>query len=393
MAFGLNACGDADDTTPGDSNLDGGGAGGAGGAGDAGTGAGGSGYGGSGGASDFTPGEPITAADKSWTWVQVAGSTCLNNTETGIGVNLNPDSDKVLILLAGGNACFSNLTCLITANTNGYGESKFDGEKGGLSGIGAFNRNDASNPFKDWNHIYVPYCSGDVFAGDNVATVGSERHFKGYVNMGLFLERIVPTFPDAEQIVLSGLSAGGFGAAFNLTRTQDAFGDVPVLALDDSGPPMSNDYLHACIQNHFRVTWGLDRTLPKGCPECSAAADGSFMQPYMEYIGTNYPDSNFGLISSNEDSTIKQFWGYGENDCASILGAPPGYPMGKFDAGLADAREMIAPFPNMKIYELDSSGHVWLDKSPGSVSSGGVVLADWINQMLSDDPNWDHVNP
>ena len=385
LAFGLSGCSGSDDTSdPEGSNPN-----------DDGSGGEGAGGGGSATGDDFTPGDPITAADDEWTWVPVAGSRCMTNAETGFGVKLNPASDKVLLILAGGNACFSTITCMMTANqASGYGENQFNGEKSGLSNIGAFNRNDATNPFKDWNHVYVPYCSGDVFSGDSVGTFGNvERQFRGYVNMGLFLERIVPTFPDATQVVLAGMSAGGFGAAYNLARTQDAFGDIPVLALDDSGPPMSNDYLHPCIQNHFRVTWGLDETLPKDCADCSSAEDGSFMEAYMNYIGTKYPNHPFGLISSDEDTTIKQFWGYGENECASILGMPPGYPTGKFGDGLEDMRDMISPYPNMKVFELEGTGHVWIDKSPSKVTSGGVSLQTWIEQMLSGDAAWDHVTP
>ena len=64
-----------------------------------------------------------------------------------------------------------------------------------------FNRGNARNPVKDWNFVYVPYCTGDVHLGtkDNgmVEGVDGAQHFVGRLNMKAFLNRIVPTFTDA----------------------------------------------------------------------------------------------------------------------------------------------------------------------------------------------------
>ena len=41
--------------------------------------------------------------------------------------------------------------------------------------------------------------------------------------------RIVPTFKDkVDKVVITGASAGGFGAALNFSMVQDAFGEVRV---------------------------------------------------------------------------------------------------------------------------------------------------------------------
>jgi hypothetical protein len=50
--------------------------------------------------------------------------------------------------------------------------------------------------------------------------------------MAAYLKRIVPTFPDPSRVILSGSSAGGYGALANWWQTQQAFGDVRVDLID-----------------------------------------------------------------------------------------------------------------------------------------------------------------
>src|ERR1700683_4943900 len=86
---------------------------------------------------------------------------------------------------------------------------------------GFFDRTAAANPFKDYSYVYVPYCTGDNFAGANVVQYGGMTAMHvGFRNVSAFLSRIVPTFPAATHVVLAGSSAGGFGAIFNWGQTQ-----------------------------------------------------------------------------------------------------------------------------------------------------------------------------
>src|SRR6266849_3054302 len=131
------------------------------------TGTGGSGGSGGGGGSgpsgpkvDVPPGDPITAPAMTWTAVPVAGSLCMNNQATGFGVNIAPNSTKLLIYLEGGGACFNAITCSSVPKS----WAPVDSSLTAISGRQLFSRSDP-NPFKDWNIVYVPYCSGDTFTG------------------------------------------------------------------------------------------------------------------------------------------------------------------------------------------------------------------------------------
>src|SRR5262249_37663476 len=142
-------------------------------------------------------------------------------------------------------------------------------------------KNDPANPAKDWNMVFIPYVTGDVFFGSkpngSVPGVEGTFQFVGKTNMLKFLSRIIATYKDAQIVVLSGSSAGGIGALLNYTYYADAFIDqgqgARVFLLDDAGPFFDDKYLEVCIQKRYREMYGLNDSFPKDCAEC-VSADG-----------------------------------------------------------------------------------------------------------------------
>ncbi len=366
----------------GDSTSSGGGGAGAGGGGD--TGGAGGGAGGSTNA--------IEAPLDTWTWVDFPESKCMDGSPTGIAVNLHDASPNVVIFLEGGNACFNNLSCLSTANPNGYSKATFESD--GLDAIASYpylDRDNPDNPFKDMSLVYIPYCSGDLHFGNKAdVEVGNKvRQFHGYANMTAYLERLVPTFPDADRVVLSGISAGGFGAALNYDHVAQAFGTaVKTDLVDDCGPPMSSDFIPTCLQQHLADTWGLFDSFPAGCADCGAAP---FVEPYVDYILSTYPDRSIGLISSEADETISNLLGFGEDNCSSIDSAPLPYDAAKYKAGLEDLRDRIGAAGNFRLFLIPGTEHVFLNNPIGSVSVDGTALEDWITQDITEDAAWENV--
>ncbi len=347
--------------------------------------------------SGTVPTGPITAPDETWTWVDFPEAKCINGSPTGIGVNIKPGSTKLMIFLMGGNACFNQASCFVTANLNGYGEAEFNQELSMVQGTFILDRSQAANIFNDYSFVYVPYCTGDVHAGSqpNGSVAGSSYSFTGYDNITAYLDRLVPTFPNVTEVVLSGVSAGGFGAMLNFQHVQSAFGDdVRVTLVDDSGPPMGGAYIAPCLQAHFRDTWGYDTGLLADCAECLATPDRSFIEPFFDQLMTLYADRNFAVISSDGDEVIRGFWGFGQNSCRNINDIfPPAYPPATYRAGLEDFRDNIAMgLPNVGLYmKTGSTRHVWLNSDPRTIDQDGVTLSDWLSQAISDDPAWGHV--
>src|SRR5439155_20626806 len=172
--------------------------------------------------------------------------------------------------------------------------------------------------------------------------------------------RLVPTFADATDVVVTGVSAGGFGAAFNYDRLAQAFCHARVTLVDDSGPPMSDKYLAPCLQQRWRELWNLDATLPADCSACRGA-DGGGIVHYLPYVIDKYPTAKLGLVSANQDGIISLFFGYGANDCQGLHGASAGMSGTSFQAGLEELRATyMGSSPNVGSYFVASTSHTWL---------------------------------
>lgn len=328
-------------------------------------------------------GEPLPPEPPgSWMWVPFPASRCRDGSETGIGVRYGT-GDGLVVFFEGGGACFNLATCLLNDAFRDFGALKFDAWKLGLGQGGIFDPDDADNPVADWSVVYVPYCTGDVHAGDRedvgIDGVFGAQQFVGYRNVGHYLERIVPTFADVGQVLVTGQSAGGFGAAFNYDRIAGAFPGARVTLLDDSGPPMRDMYLAPCLQAEWRSLWNLDATLPLDCDECFSD-DGGGISNLALYLGDKHPDQRLALVSSLEDAVIRTFFGYGQNDCQGgvMTGA-------EFEAGLLDLRAHVFTDddPTWGSFLLPGIGHTVVG-GPGYFTAEvqGVRLVDWLQDLL-----------
>lgn len=326
-------------------------------------------------------GPPLSTPTGQWTWVDVDGAKCRDGSPAGFGVRRSATSKNLYIYLEGGGACFNGTTCAISLAA--FGKVAFDAWAGTVGQTGIFNGSNSENPVEDWNAVYVPYCSADVHAGNaaHVDVFGGPKDntFLGYQNIGLFLQRIVATWKDAPQVLLTGISAGGFGAAFNYDRVAAAFCPTKVVLVDDSGPPMSDTYLAPCLQQLWRGLWNLSATIPADCVDCAQPSGGGIVN-YVPYLAARWPQSNLGLISSTRDAVISTFYGYGTNDCTA--GTP--IPGALYAAGLDELRATyMASSGKWGTYYVDSTQHTYL-LGPGFFTTevNGVKLTRWMRDLL-----------
>jgi hypothetical protein len=339
---------------------------------------------------------PITnlPAPSTWSYVPVSGAVCRDGSPTGIGVNINPASKNLMIFLEGGGACFNAFTC--AGNPSTFGMNEFNSRLGGTNGSGGiFNRDDPANAVKDWNFVYVPFCTGDVHAGNApnkmVPGVGVQQ-FVGYVNMTRYLAKIAPTFPGLEKVLLTGISAGGFGAASNYPQTAKAFAPVPVYSLDDSGPPMRDPYAPKCLQQEWAQLWGFDKTVLAECgSDCPDPTN--YTLDAVRHTVKQYPNAPFGLVEDTDDGVITLFYGFGTNNCMSAL--PAQLSEATFTAGLLDERMGTTDLPNLGGFIFHGSDHTTLsgtsfdtrtasNSSPdGGAPGPDVKLTDWVADLVN----------
>lgn len=334
-------------------------------------------------------GEPITELTAgSWTFVPFPEAHCMNGTSTGIGVNLSPSgTERVVIYLEGGGACFDAITCSGVAGQGGFSAGTLAGASGQFDNYGIFRRGDENNPLRDWTFVYVPYCTGDAHAGTEVS--GFEgREQVGFLNVQHYLRRLVPTFGGSEMVLLTGSSAGGLGALANYDQVQHAFGCTPVHMLDDSGPVLGDDYLRLCLQNIARDLWGL--TPPADCPQCSRE-DGGGLSVLWSYLAQKYSERRMALLSTTADRVFRTFFGYGFSRGCNV---PQQMSAELFEEGILELRDdIVAPYSNVHTFYTRGDGHTYLPYDLSRSMAGGVTLGTWLTQMIDDDPAWSNAGP
>jgi hypothetical protein len=277
------------------------------------------------------------------------------------------------VYLEGGGACF-----------NSYCESLFSRGPNQPGSGGIFDRANSANPVRDWTWVYVPYCSGDVYAGQADTMLGGKmRQFYGYSNITAFLERWVPSFT-ADQVMLGGSSAGGFGAAVNFAQAQRAFGSTPVVLVDDSGPPLSEDVFPPCLQTIWRNVWGFDKTLLAECGSDCTSPD-KFIADTFEHMRSTFPSMHGGVFSSMSDQTIRAFAGYGwaggYNVCGEI---PTAVTATVYQQGLTELRTRMMSGDGMGTFYISGSSHTILSSSGFYTTTvGTATVPQWISGMLA----------
>jgi hypothetical protein len=337
-----------------------------------------------------------------WTYQAIDGAECRDGSPAGLYTRFSTtDSKHLLIYLEGGGACFNSVLCSFNPATvqESVGPGGRDIATTASQGLlkvmqapgteGIFDFTNPKNPYADWNMVYVPYCTGDVFAGTRKDAIDPQipgtQQFVGYLNMQKFVGHIVPTFAGADRVVLTGVSAGSFGAGMNFNQVQDAFGKVPVTLIMDSGIQFLDTYMPSCLQQRWRELWGLDAALPPDCTECRHA-DGSGFANLIYYSARKYPSAKLGMISAVDDGVMSFFFAFGENDCKG--GGP--YPAGKYKEALLDLRTHSEAFPGrFASYFVLGQTHTYEETSdfydlPAEKRPTGYVpMVDWMTSLLS----------
>jgi hypothetical protein len=326
------------------------------------------------------PPQPIAGLTAgTWTWVDFPDSACQDGTPTGIGLSPGTSADLVLYL-QGGGACWDSLTCVTfhTASRGPFGRAEFEALRSGTLPGSILDRTLAGNPFAAATLVFVPYCTGDVHAGDRVTTYGSGsgavtwRHV-GRANLAAYLRRLAVTFTEPPRVAVTGSSAGGFGALANYDAVRAAWPAAAALLLDDSGPPLLAADTTPALAAAWREAWGLDPLLDPLCGEPCRAG----FAPLLGALAARHPQDRLALLSSEQDGVISAFYGL---DGAAFQAAQ--------ERMLAAA---LAPLAHARSFVVAGSSHTMLGR-PAAFTQGEPLLG-WIGQAWSGDGGWSAQHP
>ena len=170
-----------------------------------------------------------------WTETPVAGCVCSDGSPLKIYERVN-DPTKVVLYFEGGGACFSEATC----DPNGSPTYQVNREGLTPSSLamlrGYFDASNPENPLATDSIVYVPYCTGDVHEGNITTDYGGGVviEHRGYVNATKALDYLVAQYPDAQQVVVTGESAGSVPTALFGALVADRLPNASVVTFGDS---------------------------------------------------------------------------------------------------------------------------------------------------------------
>lgn len=277
--------------------------------------------------------------------------------------------------MAGGGQCWDYDSCFVRedATVGPFGPAEFAKESKRFQGV--LSIGDTESPFRDWNIVFIPYCTGDFHGGDSVATYsdpnGKKRSFShvGRRNVIADVARLRGLFPSPSRLVVGGISAGGYGAVLNYSTFREGWPAGATYLVDDSGPFLP--VISASDRTAMYTNWGLDHVLEPICG--TACRDDLSLAPAR--VAARYPKDRMALVSSRRDHDI--------SDTFHI--APD-----QFETALVATSAQLDATGNFRTFLIGGNSHMTLNE-PAKFSANGVPLTTWLTQLVNGDAAWSSV--
>lgn len=305
--------------------------------------------------------------------------------------------NKLLIYYQGGGACWNGPTCSVPTCRTQPNEDLDE-----FAAQGFFDLDDERNPFRDWNILFVTYCTCDIHFGDaSVAYDGTDSATQhvGFQNAKVVERWAREHFLNPEAVFVTGSSAGAYGAWFHGPLLHDVWPASQMHILADAGNGVITDDF---LENEFSV-WNFAPNLPDIPGVLEAIIEGGGMPVYSEAVATRFPDTNWAHYTAFYDGSPG-----GQSGFYNVM-LNDGNPAGTLrwwdaacefgELALAQSEQTFAAVPdNYRYYFGSGTEHTVFrfDKVYTDTTGGVPLLVDWVTAMLNSgpagrDPAWTNV--
>ena len=315
-----------------------------------------------------------------WTEFDPGGETiCSRGSEFAYWVH--PGTvNRVVIDFIGGGACWNAATC-------GFADQIFTPDVEsvraavGLPIPGIYDRDNPENPFRDWYHVVIPYCTGDIHWGDAVTTYGSGAseitiNHKGAVNTRAVLQWVYDNFSAPEHIVVTGCSAGSYGSAMWAPHIMEHYPHSQITQFGDSGAGIITQTF---FEQSF-PSWNAEQAFPTWIPELDPTiVDVRQMQLTDLYVGVgnHYPQHRLSQYDTTFDENQTFYYTVmGGKDAAEWSA--------KMQASVAEIEDRT---DNFAAFIPSGEQHcILLYENFYTVHVGDVRLVDWLSELIDRGP-------
>jgi hypothetical protein len=344
------------------------------------------------------PRNPPREAYETWIKVEPEGAVCGNGSQYKFWVNYSEQVDNLVVVMEPGGACWDFDSCTGrngirgAANVDGLPDDHFEF----ASVISPFlQRFDLTSPTRDWNMVYVPYCTGDVHTGNNVIEYEDETgveapvtfHHAGHDNVGKVVEWIDGNFTHIPKMLITGCSAGGAGSITNywffrngVTAAQQGY------LLDDSGPIFPSGGYSAPLHQKVRDSWNTDSILT----DLPTSFDPDDFGTINSALAEAFPDDRLATTYFRRDMNFSLYSYERFYELDASVPEDKDEIMSMWDADTQLLMDLYGPHPNLFYYlpywrSLNDSHCTTLISFPGSeIEAQGLDLAVWVDDFLQD---------
>mgnify|MGYP002623674824 CR=1 FL=1 len=304
-------------------------------------------------------------------------------------------SNRTVVFFEGGGACWDNLTCSFPIGSGlpppapQFYVSSISPATDPSTFNGLFRTDRADNPLRDWNIVYIPYCSGDIHAGSGsrmYANAGNPLlppqftlQHRGFDNFMAVLAWMKTNMKDPSQILVTGASAGGYGATINFPWIVRSYATKRVSLLADASQGITTPAFD--VGNPGRNSWN-----PQLAPWVFGPDPSLVPGPQvMRAVAAAHPRHKLAQFTTTVDAVQVGFYGVMKQYY------PPG---GSCPNPVADwNQQMLAALaadsqalPNFRYYVAAGDYHTLL-RSPlfYDEATNGEPFAAWLGQMLKNE--------
>ena len=300
-----------------------------------------------------------------------APANCLCSDGSGFHFYIHrADPTKVMFFLEGGGACFDITTCGPASNSFRRVIDHPDDLSDASQGI--FDFTDPRNPFKDWSVVYLPYCTGDVHLGNTTHDYGSGVviHHNGYVNASTVLSALSQFFPNTEQLMVVGESAGSVAAPLYAGMARDLLPNARITVLADGSGAYPDI---PAINTLIGTVWGTVDAIPswpenRGQTLASWSIPGLFVQAHRHAPAIVFARHDYAFDSTQ-----------------SLFAALAGIPADNLVA-LIDRNEQQIEAVGMQLFSFISPGdrHTVLQHPDFYTETvNGSSLLRWVSDLVA----------
>ena len=305
-------------------------------------------------------------------WERISpGGNCICGKNTKFEFLVQEGSEnKLMIEFMGGGACFSAVTCSLP---EWIPLESIDSVLALLSTKpGLHNPKQVTS---NWHKIYVPYCTGDGHVGNNTKHyIDQTVHHMGGVNAEAVLTYAFERFPQVEQTLTVGQSAGAVATYMWAPRVMAQYPDAEHIMLADSYVPL---FGKTGVTNGL-ANWNMASSFPYGIVQANYTRWLSYFEGWAASFSIKvfdtFPKARFGIYASNKDVVESSFYrveGCGMEGCS-------------WSKAMRDVLPWLrGNSSNVYTYIAPGSSHTQtVDNSEFSTKSDGVLLSDWINELI-----------